>query len=144
MDKLELLFTLSPETTTATTDSITGGHNNNHKCDFTDIVEEDGQQYTTTDIQTNEDGILKFEFDKNLPLEVSLVEEPSITFNCVEEICTSKDPVDAGTWTLKVKNTLPEENPWDAPPLIKTYYVDNENYCELRGCSHRMSVARGD
>ena len=134
---------MSPETTTATTES-TGGHNN-HNCDFTDIVEEDRQQYTTADIQTNEDGILKFEFDKNLPLEVSLVEEPSITFNCENEICTSNDPVDAGTWTIKVKNTLPEDDPWDeAPPLIKTYYVDNENYCELRGCSHRMSVARGD
>ena len=106
------------------------------KCDFTDIVDVDGQQYTTSDIRTNEDGILKFEFDKNLPIEVGLVEEPSITFNCINEICTSNDPVDAGTWTIKVKNT--DDDPWAAPPLIKTYHVDDKNYCELTGCSHTI------
>jgi len=129
--------------TSTTTDSIVGGHNDHHNCDFTDIVDVDGQHYTAAGIRTNEDGILKFEFDKNLPLEVSLMEDPRITFNCINEICTSNDPVDAGTWTISVKNTFPVDDPWDVPPLIKTYYVDNENYCELRGCSHVMSAAGG-
>ena len=134
-----LLYTLSPDSgdDEATTEKMEGHDNHDgEKCDFTDIVAEDGQQYTTADIRTNEDGILKFEFDKNLPLEVSLVEEPSITFNCENEICTSNNPVDAGSWTIRVKNTSLEDDPWDAPPLIKTYYVDDKNYCELRGCSH--------
>jgi len=120
------------ETTTVSME----GHNNN--CDFTDILTVDGQEYTT-DVHTSEAGVLKFEFDKNLPLEVSLVEEPSIVFNCINEICTSNDPVDAGTWRITVKNTFPEEQPWNVPPLIKTYYVDDKNYCEITGCSHRMS-----
>jgi len=132
-----------PDYGSDTTTASTVGHNDHEEgnCDFTDIVDVDGQHYTTAGIRTNEDGILKFEFDKNVPLEVSLVEEPSITFNCINEICTSNDPVDAGTWTISVKNTFPEDDPWDVPPLIKTYFVDDKNYCE--GCSHTMSAAGG-
>ena len=130
------LRTVSPDTTTEST--IHAGSN----CDFTDILNVDGQQYTT-EVHTSEAGILKFEFDKNLPLEVSLVGEQGVAFNCINEMCTSNGPVDPGTWTITAKNTFPEDEPWDIPPLIKTYYVGDKNYCELRGCSHRMSTITG-
>ena len=143
LNLLTLLNKLSPDYGSDTTTASTIGHTDHEggNCDFTDIVDVDGQHYTTAGIRTNEDGILKFEFDKNVPLEVSLMEVPDITFNCINEICTSNDPVDAGTWTISVKNTFPEDDPWDVPPLIKTYFVDDKNYCG--GCSHTMSAAGG-
>jgi len=125
-----------------------GSHENEEgekaECDFSDIDNIDGQLYTIQNVQTNEDGILKFEFNNNVPIEVRLVDEPRITFDCANEVCTSNDVVEAGSWTVEVKNGFYGDDgtfsngmfdgeKWDTIPLIKTYFVDDKNYCEGAG-----------
>jgi len=126
-----------------------GSHENEEgetaECDFSDIDNIDGQLYTIQNVQTNEDGILKFEFNNNnVLIEVRLVDEPRITFDCANEVCTSNDVVEAGSWTVEVKNGFYGDDgtfangmfdsaKWDTIPLIKTYFVDDKNYCEGAG-----------
>jgi len=125
-----------------------GSHENEEgekaECDFSDIDNIDGQLYTIQNVQTNEDGILKFEFNNNVPITVRLVDEPDITFVCENEVCTSNDVVEAGSWTVEVKNGFYGDDgtfsngmfdsaKWDTIPLIKTYFVDDKNYCEGAG-----------
>ena len=113
------------------------------ECDFSDVNDVDDQLYTISDIQTIEDGILKFEFDQNAMITIRLMEEPGITFDCTNGYCTSNVAVGAGNWTVEVKNGFYGDNEtfsggiyppdilrWDTLPLIKTYFVDDKNYCE--------------
>ena len=146
MDLWTLLYTLSSDNDEGTTtEGSMGSHDNEEggkvECDFSDIDNVDGQLYTIANVRTNEDGILKFEFDENVMVNVRLVDEPDITFECKNGICTSNGVVVAGTWTVEVKNGfygedgtfsdgMFDDEKWDTLPLIKTYFVDDKNYCE--------------
>ena len=104
-------------------------------CDFTDIDNvEEGRGYTVAGIETSEEGILKIEFeDKDAAVGIALEGEPSFDFDCVNGICTSQKPVPAGTYSVQVTNPFAEEpfnDLWEAIPYIKTYFVDDVNYCE--------------
>ena len=144
-----LFHTLSPDNHGSgdheTTTTTIGSHDNHEggkvECDFSNVNDVDGQLYTIDDVETNEAGILKFEFDQNVMINVSLVEEPDITFDCTNGICKSNVAVGAGDWTVEVKNSFYGDDGtfsngmfyyemWDTLPLIKTYFVDDKNYCE--------------
>merc|ERR1719234_3027468 len=130
------------------TDESMGSQDNHEgegkvECDFSDVNDVDGQLYTISDIQTNKEGIFKFEFDQNVMITIRLMEAPDITFDCTNGICTSNVAVNAGYWTVEVKHGfygdpgfssgMFDSAKWDSLPLIKTYFVDDKNYCEGDG-----------
>ena len=85
--------------------------------------------YTLNDlIQTNEDGIWKFEFDMSTVRGISLTKSGMAfdDFECNKEVCTSKTNVEGGKWSVTV------EMEKDTEPLIKTLQVgEGEDYnCE--------------
>ena len=89
--------------------------------------------YTLNDlIQTNEEGIWKFEFDGSTVRGISLTNiiiESDMAydnFECNKEFCTSKTNVEVGNWIVTV------EMEKDTEPLIKTLQVgEGEDYnCE--------------
>ena len=85
--------------------------------------------YTLDDlIQTNKEGIWKFEFDGSTVRGISLIKSGMAfdNFECVKEFCTSKTIVEVGNWIVTV------EMEKDTEPLIKTLQVgEGEDYnCE--------------
>ena len=111
------------------------------KCDFSNIDRVDDQFYKLEGIKTEEEGILKFVFvDRDPRVKLSLEGEGIEFDTCVNGECPSKTPVPAGTYTVEVQyifrnedgtiDPLFEADKWTSAPLIKTYHVDDRNYCE--------------
>ena len=62
--------------------------------------------YTLNDlIQTNEDGIWKFEFDESTVTGITLTKSDMTfdNFECVDWVYTSATPVEEGKWTVKLE-----------------------------------------
>ena len=111
------------------------------KCDFSNIENVDDQFYKLAGIRTDEEGILKFVFvDPSASVKLSLEGQDFEFDACVDGVCPTKNPVPAGIYTVEVQymfreedGTIPqqfEDGKWTSPPLIKTYHVDDKNYCE--------------
>ena len=120
-----------------------GGHEDHGdaNCDFSNIDNVDDQFYKLAGIRTDEEGILKFVFvDPSASVKLSLEGQDFEFDACVDGVCPTKNPVPAGTYTVEVQymfreedGTIPqmfEDGKWTSPPLIKTYHVDDKNYCE--------------
>merc|ERR1712130_502288 len=121
-----------------------GGHGD-AKCDFSNIENVDDQFYKLAGIRTDEEGILKFVFvDPSASVKLSLEGQDFEFDACVDGVCPTKNPVPAGIYTVEVQymfreedGTIPqqfEDGKWTSPPLIKTYHVDDKNYCEDANC----------
>ena len=107
-----------------------GGHGNS-KCDFSSItVAPNLLSYKLDDpIQTNEEGIWKFEFDvaTGTPTGIRLTQESGNYFDnwdCTNEVCTSKTAVEASKWTVEVKMLI------NTKPMIKALQIGVKDYCE--------------
>ena len=106
------------------------------KCDFWDLTFSDSLSdlsYTlNVQIETNKEGIWKFEFDQSV-VEGIILTKSGMTFDdfeCTNELCTSKTPVEEGKWTVKFEVFI------DTYPLITSFQVDGgEDYnCEGENC----------
>merc|ERR1719500_2622079 len=95
---------ISEENTGSMVD-ISGDHGNS-KCDFSSITVDSSTSYTLDDlIQTNKEGIWKFEFDMSTVRGISLTKSGMAfdNFECVKEFCTSKTNVEVGNWSVTVE-----------------------------------------
>ena len=121
------------------------GSHGDAKCDFSNIDSVDDQFYNYAGIKTDEEGILKFVFyDSNAAVKLSLKGEKTEFDACVNGECPTKTPVPAGTYTVEVQyifrnedgtiDPMFEDGKWTSPPFIKTYHVDDKNYCEGENC----------
>ena len=111
-----------------------GGHDN-LKCDFSKLTLEQPTLLSYTldhQIQTNEEGIWKFEFDESTVTGIILTKSGMTfdNFECDNEVCTSKTPVGEGKWTVKVEVLM------DRYPLITSLQVGGEEnfICESENC----------
>ena len=95
---------------------------------------------------------MKFVFDKaDIMISFKIVGQTGIVFLCsasssesssgsgqstaTATACTSisGNPVPAGTYTVEVSSgdsNAAGFTPWTAPPLLKTYYVGDTDYCK--------------
>ena len=123
-----------------TTESM-AGPGSAKKCDFSNVVEgADKQMYTFAGLKTDEEGILKIVFDPSAQVKVKLDGQDTEFPECKNGECKSKTPVPAGTYTVMVSyifrnddgtiDSMFESGKWTSLPLIKTYHVDDKNYCE--------------
>ena len=106
------------------------------KCDFWDLTFSDSLSdlsYTlNVQIETNKEGIWKFEFDQSV-VEGIILTKSGMTFDnfeCVDWICTSATPVEEGKWTVQLELFI------DTFPVITSLQVDGEEdyNCEGENC----------